>query len=171
MAVLNYAALYQELGLRFVSTSGDNWTASCPFHDDKTASFAVEVHKGVYKCFVPTCEAFKGGSFKQFYKLRTGKDHEDQLVVPAAEVEAHHQQLLKDRSLLKWLAEFRGLTVETLQRFKLGYDGGRVTIPIYHEGVCVNLRRYSPRKGAVAKMLSYQPGYGSLRLFPEASLK
>ena len=171
MAAINYAALYQELGLQFVKKTGDNWTGHCPFHDDRNASFSIEVHKGVYKCFVPSCSAFKGGSFKQFYKLKTGKDYEEQFKVPDEVVKECHHRLLKDKALLKWIHEFRGWSDETIKKFQLGYDGERVTIPIYQNGECVNLRRYSPKKGAAVKMLSYQPGYGSSKLFPEENLK
>lgn len=167
-----YDQHYQALGLQFVSQSGDNWTAHCPFHDDTNASLSVEINKGYFKCFVPTCKAFEGGAFKKFYNWKTGKEFEEVLVVPADEVEKYHKLLLTEKPLLKWVHELRGLSQETIEKYKLGYDGERLTIPIYDsKGVCVNIRRHHPKKGASIKTLSYQPGYGSLRLFPVENIK
>ena len=149
----SYADLYEEQGLDFVSRSGDNWSSKCPFHEDSTASFSVEVVKGLFKCFSPACWAFEGGDFKKFYEKKTGKLYADTLVVPWEEVEEYHQRLLSDQKQMGWLAEKRGLTVQTVSRFKLGHDGERFTIPIMAEGRVTNLRRYSSRKGVSVKVV------------------
>ena len=41
---------------------GQNWWAPCPFHNEKSASFAVNPAKGIYKCF----GCGKGGSAVDF---------------------------------------------------------------------------------------------------------
>lgn len=171
MAAKNYQALYEGLGVGFASTTGENWKGHCPLHDDKTASFSVEISTGRFKCFVPTCKAFEGGSFSKFHLLKTGKPFEDELEIPLDVVDGMHQALLLEKPAMKWLHELRGIGRDTILRFRLGWDGERLTIPIFHKGRCVNIRRHSPKKGVASKTLSYQPGYGSLRLFPEENLQ
>lgn len=168
MAVKPYPALYEELGVNFSSKSGENWTAVCPLHDDSVASLSIQVETGEFKCFVPTCKGFKGGPFERFYQLRTGKN----LPIPLDEVEELHQKLLKNAPAMKWLNEMRGISRATVAMYKLGFDGERLTIPIFESGDCVNIRRHSVKKNTTApKTISYKPGYGSLKLFPEEHLK
>jgi 5S rRNA maturation endonuclease (ribonuclease M5) len=44
------AADIKEVVGRFVSLGKDD-KACCPFHDEKTASFSIDIKKGIYKCF------------------------------------------------------------------------------------------------------------------------
>jgi putative DNA primase/helicase len=79
---------------------------------------------------------------------------------------ALHRQLMGDPTRLDYLRERRGLSRETVERYQLGHDGQRYTIPVRDElGQVRNIRRYKP--GATGnKMLSWRIGYGSARLFP-----
>ena len=69
------------------------------------------------------------------------------------------------------LRERRGLTDETLKAFKLGWDGDRITIPIYDEfNVLVNFRRYKWNSTEDQwKVLNYvdeyENAYGEVRIF------
>lgn len=168
MGQKTFPALYEELGVSFSSRSGDNWTAVCPLHDDSVASLSIQVNTGEFKCFVPTCKGFKGGPYERFYLLKTG-NHPP---IPLEEVEELHQKLLKNSPALKWLHEMRGLNNATIKQYKLGFDGERLTIPVFENGQCVNIRRHSVRKSSTTpKTISYKPGYGSLKLYPEENLK
>src|SRR3990167_5424097 len=161
---------FKRLGVTFSSESGEEVTGLCPFHNDNTSSFSLNITTGLWKCFVSSCKGFHGGNYQQAVKLITGKDLDEALGVPEEEVQRFHDALLKDKVVVKWLEDARGLSMETLKRFKLGLDDGRICIPIYHERKCVNLRRHAINKGIKPKMLSYKLGYGSLRLFPEEGL-
>ena len=92
--------------------------------------------------------------------------------IDAAIVQAMHDRLLASESEMRWLAERRGITQETVVRFKLGHDGQRYYIPIYdEEGRCVNIRRYKPNARRVQdKMISWRPGFGKARLWPLETL-
>lgn len=83
-----------------------------------------------------------------------------------------HDRLLTSDDELRWLAERRGITRDTVVRFQLGHDGQRYFIPIRdNDGQCVNIRRYSPSaRRSIDKMISWRAGFGSARLWPLESL-
>lgn len=76
-----------------------------------------------------------------------------------------------------FLLNQRGLTEETILKFKLGWDLERITIPIPDEtGEYCNIRRYSSGEHGSRKMLSYtdengEAGYGDAMLFPIYNLE
>lgn len=74
-----------------------------------------------------------------------------------------------DAELLGFLTGQRGLTAETLELFKIGYDGERLTIPIKLRGKLRNVRRYS-RGASKGKMISW-PQYGTSMLYPAEVLQ
>lgn len=93
-------------------------------------------------------------------------------VIPPEEYKTPHKKLLENTFILGRLKEMRGIELKTVKGFNLGYQNGRLTIPIFNDlGMCVNLRKYDLLKTGGPKMLSYKEGYGSARLFPLESLK
>lgn len=61
-----------------------------------------------------------------------------------AQVDGHHSALLASPEALAYLKEKRGLTVETIERYELGYDvdSNAIVIPVWDEnGELDNLRR------------------------------
>ncbi len=64
---------HQELGIgiALLKASSDGWSQNvrCPFHDDSTPSFGVNLKNGAFKCH--GCEAH-GGSVLDFYMARHG---------------------------------------------------------------------------------------------------
>jgi 5S rRNA maturation endonuclease (ribonuclease M5) len=169
----SFTKLYSELGVNIVGEHGDNAQAYCKAHNDKEKpSLSININNGLYKCFVASCPAFKGGNYRQYYKIVTGKDLEDTRVIPDSEVVKFHETLLKNSAVLKWLHDLRGINDETIARFRLGWDGERVTIPIFDVNrQCVNIRRHSPVKGAKNKVISYNSGFGSIKIFPISALE
>jgi hypothetical protein len=77
------------------------------------------------------------------------------------------ERLLRNTEKLRYLRDNRGLSKKIIQRYRLGWDGHRYTIPIYDEdGELVNVRRYDPwSKDAKDKMVSWSRGTGSRRLY------
>jgi DNA primase len=167
---------------------GEEREGFCPFHDNTdTRAFGVNVRTGAYLCRNPECGK-RGGDVIDFYRERHGCDFPTALaelaplagvalpnrapappaaprVIDAAIPAAFHDALLADPDRLTFLAERRGLTLETIRDYEIGHDGQRYTIPIRDEvGECVNIRRYDPN--AANKMISYRSGFGAARLFP-----
>lgn len=157
----------------------------CPFPDkhkagkDALPSFRVFLDTGGafchgcgYKCtnFVNFWSDVKGIPFDKAVKRLYSKYVEP--LVPDLVWKSAHEKLMGNGLMLSKIEELRGLTKDTVQKYRLGYDGRRLTIPIFDiNGWCVNLRRYDLFKDSGAKMVSYKEGFGAARLYPLESLK
>lgn len=77
------------------------------------------------------------------------------------------ERLISSAMNLKVMREKRGLTVETIERFGIGFHDGRYTIPVRDvKGNLVNVRRYKPNATEPKdKMMSWSRGTGTRRLF------
>lgn len=169
MSSRDYLKPYSDLGVRIAQESAEEISAYCLIHKDvEKPSLSFNRITGLYKCFVATCAGFSGGNFEKFYKLVKGEDFEAE--VPELEIEACHQKLLSNSSMLKWLHEVRGINDESIKKWKLGFDGDRLWIPIQVEGKYVNVRKHSPNKASRVKSVSYRGGFGGVKLWPEAIL-
>lgn len=93
-------------------------------------------------------------------------------LVPTQEYKEPAKKLLENRLMLEKVLKLRGLTEETVRKYRLGYDNRRLTIPVFNEhGWCVNLRRYDLFKTGGPKIVSYREGFGKARLYPLESLQ
>lgn len=177
-----------------VTRRGTEIKASCPFielhadQEDKTPSLTVNVDKGIYIC--QTCRS--KGNVHTLHKHITGKNNEDawfdlgdglgierpdssKPARPDVEVGlvAHYHSALMALTgpLRDILKERRGFTDQTLRRFQLGWNGERVTIPIYDEfNTLVNFRLYKWNSDNDQwKLLNYVDElgntYGEVRIF------
>jgi len=73
-----------------------------------------------------------------------------------AQVDGHHSALLASPEALAYLNETRGLTLETIEQFQLGYDvdSNAIVIPVWDEnGELDNLRRRFLARDAKPKIL------------------
>jgi len=112
----------------------------------------------------------KGCSFNK--ALRSLWSRYVEKLVPPDAYRIPAEKLMANPLVLSKLEKLRGITRETAKRFRLGYDGKRLTIPIFNEeGWCVNIRRYDLFKDGGPKMVSWKEGYGGARLFPLESLR
>lgn len=152
--------------LKNVNRRGTEVKASCPFPElhesgsDNTPSLTVNVDRGVYYC--QTCHS-KGNAhslYKHLYNLsneqawfelgdalKIERPNSTKPARPEIDIDLvsqYHQALMTLTGPLRdVLRDRRGFTDETLTRFQLGWDGERVTIPIFDEfNTLVNFRRY-----------------------------
>lgn len=172
--------------LKNIQRRGNEIKASCPFvelHEDKqdkNPSLTVNLDKGVYYC--NTCKS--KGNIHTFYKAVYGLSNEeawfslgDGLNIPRPDgtkptrpqietglINSYHTSLMSLTGPIRdVLQRRRGLTDETLKEFQLGWDGDRVTIPIYDEyNTLVNFRRYKWNSTEDKwKVLNYVDEYGN----------
>lgn len=134
----------------------------CPFHPDKNPSFGVNLVTGKWRCYAGTCGKAGGvKKFKALLGLGSGPDPIEPDVV-----EASHIALKKSPKLMRYLQTERGLSAEIIDRFKLGWDGSRIWIPVVEGDRIVNVRMYS--RTANAKLINFGKkgdGYGKARIF------
>lgn len=149
-------------------------TVPCVFHKDSSPSLGINLETGKWKCFAPHCAGHKGGGWKAFDaaingELKGGPAAAGQIIDPQI-VDGFHKVLLQSPKMLELLQTKRGLSMDTITKFKLGFDSDRVWIPIPDEtGAFVNVRKYKP--GAKKdKMVAYATGYNRARLFPVTAL-
>ena len=177
-----------------VQRRGYEIKAKCPFPErhegqtDNNPSFTANLSTGVWYC--NSCQS-KGNVHTLYKELHRCSSEEawfalgDGLKVPRPDgskptrpdidpglVREYHQRLMGLTGPLRtMLRERRGLTDETLVKFQLGWDGERVTIPVYDEfNTLVNFRRYKWNSNEDQwKVLNYvdeyNNSYGEVRIF------
>lgn len=155
---------------------GERMNVWCVFHKEINAPSLMIAKDGQFFCHNGGCRA-KGGNIVQFTEQLLGYNLPQALeylyskyirpTISPRIVEQYYANLISAPEMLNWLHEQRGISIETVSRFRIGFDNKRLTIPVYNEhGHVINLRRYDYTKTHEVKMLPYQPGYGGLALFP-----
>lgn len=180
--------------LKNVQRRGQEVKAECPFKElhesqtDNNPSLTVNLAKGVYYC--NSCHS--KGNIHTMYKHLYGLSNEeawfqlgDALKIPRPDgtkptrpdidvglIQEYHQKLMSLTGPIRdMLKERRGLTDETLKKFQLGWDGERITIPIYDEfNTLVNFRRYKwnstdDQWKVLNYVDEYNNSYGEVRIF------
>lgn len=175
------------------SRRGSEIKCKCPFPDrhasgtDASPSFTVNLDKGVYYC--NACGS--KGNVMTFYREMYHVDKEqawfalgDALGIqqpenvdtrlgidPGLPAKYHQQLKTLEGPIQRILSERRGLTEATLDKFCIGWDGTRLTIPVYDENSeLVNIRRYMWNSQDDAfKMINYtderENVYGENRIY------
>lgn len=73
----------------------------------------------------------------------------------------HDQMLNAYPERVEYLTEQRGLTREYIERFKVGWDGQRYTIPVRIRGKWINVRRYLPNSKPAQQKILNLSGHGT----------
>lgn len=167
-----------------VSNDGEQ-RCFCPICEDvdtsKTPSASCNFSEGVFTCFskcggmsIPSLVTMmrQSGDFKQDKPAKTrsasAAPKTDASKLPSEErLDGFVDALLANRTQLRVMREKRGYTRETIEKFQIGWDGERFTIPVRDAtGELLNVRRYNPNaKQGKDKMKSWAVGTGSRQLF------
>jgi DNA primase len=176
----DFSLIFRDL-LKRRPSAGQWVSAQCPFHDDRNPSFSFNRVTGAWRCHAG-CGAgdvfdylmrVTGGSFKEVLvelgdqlALRQPRLRRSPPPPIQEDIVARWATALRGREdVRRWLAEQRGLSQETIERYGIGWNArrARITIPIRDEnGWVVNVRLYHPTKQP--KFLNYttsEHGYGS----------
>jgi putative DNA primase/helicase len=191
-AVIDFQAEYEALGVRDLKESGDSIQGYCPIHDDQnTRSFSFFKKTGYWKCFAGCGSGslydldiringgeFRGSLFRYASKYSITPPAVAKPPRPpiSEDVPAkYHAALLSNQKRLDWLITGkRGLTLPTIQKYQIGWNGDRYTIPVRDaQGTLVNIRVYDRQAtDDQYKMISYsikdgdiKHTYGETRLY------
>lgn len=169
---------------------GVECTAWCPIHQDPdtgnspAAQFNFE--KGVWHCKSKDCQN-DVPSFKTLYDMiqedekeegsESKKKPEKFIPLPSpSQIQRWQKNLMSDPDLLDDFIERRGLILDTIEKFQIGYESlrrePRFTIPIYdRDGILKDVRKYRPNtRDSKNKMISHT-GHGGKYLYPVQSLE
>jgi Toprim domain-containing protein len=172
------------------------YRAFCPLHEDpdtsKTPSASFNFEMGKFNCF----SRCGGYSITNVWKMvqagetperRKAAPQEDEVAARRArrakaegtqtvalptegQLDEWHQRLVGKPDMMRDLLTRRGLQRSTLARFKLGWDGERLVIPVRDPlDTLVNVRRYA--MGSKANKMVNWPGYGDAALWGLDALK
>lgn len=163
----------------FVEQRGEQYYAHCPFHVDDTPSLTVNAETEEWFCH--SCK--RGGAEVEFIMAIYDVDKQtarhalnyftarNRWPFPTEEQIKELQQNLRNQPKeLEVLYSF-GITDEVIDKYKIGLEDYRITIPVYGKtGYCVNIRKYLPphRRTAGAnnaKCINIR-NLGSRRYFP-----
>lgn len=167
------------------------WGMHCPFHHDERRSASLNVETGVWYC--NTCDIggsvpdllarlTKGdGTIAYFSDLKPGdvksrNGHGKNGKVPAvteAQARGWHSALLANADQLAALQARRGLSLDTIARFQIGWDKDSTafTIPVRNKaGDVVNIRFYQLDPSDERRKIWSVMGHGEPVLYPIAIL-
>ena len=167
--------------------------SQCPFKhlhaagQDSNPSFTVNLDRGVYFCnacgskgnvhtfytaFYDVSKQDAWYAFGDALNIDRPTDADSRLGIDPGLPAQWHKALMESTGTIRdILRDKRGLTDETLERYLIGWDGERVTIPIYDEfSALVNVRRYKWNSYEDnTKMINYMDEvmnrYGEDRIF------
>jgi hypothetical protein len=151
----------------------------CPLHDDAKRSASLNIKKAVWYC--NACDV--GGTVKGLIQTRKqwlspskevahtngASKVQPRRQLSYALVDGWHSALLSNSIALDWLNDQRGLTRDTIVKYKIGYKDNRLyTIPVWDKaGLLVNIRYYNPRPKGESSKIKSEYGFGSPpRLYP-----
>lgn len=156
----------------------------CPIHDDAKRSASLNVKMGVWYCHA----GCGGGSIRQL--VEDGRDRfvppegrvtqarpsarpSTRSVLPAKKnVRRWHRRLMEDAEAQTRLLRTRGITVKTMRRARIGWDGKWYKIPVWGpDRELWNVRTYDPAAaGTDRRKIWGVRGMNHPRLFPISSV-
>jgi hypothetical protein len=154
----------------------------CPYHGDSKRSASINMETEEWYChgcgqggegrlLIRDQENWKLPEHMVREGKSSGKPTEE---ITEATIEGWHSALMSNRTALNALMQKRGLTVETIKMYEIGWDGRVYTIPIRDfSGEICNVRRYDIKVGPDSdrrKIWSVE-GMGTPTIFPMDQLE
>jgi len=167
-------------GIEIGEENDEGWVSvNCVFHNDERASCGINLQTQRFKCH--GCEAH--GDIIDFLAGASGvgratviRHVESQLQgdirgsLPQTLVTQYHRVLLQNKGIVEWLAK-KGVSMRSILKHNLGWEGQRVAIPIPDRaGNVMNIRRHLPNPSRHSTKVVSVKLHGRARLFPLSAL-
>ena len=179
---INALAELDRIGWTYEPSGNNEVRIKCPFpgHTDSNPSASLNTDKNVWKCYASGCKG--KGSIITLLSLIAQVDRQTIIVdlserydlkviktISIERIEEYHQEIWKSGPFLQEL-ERRAIGPDLIREAKLGYNKGKITIPIFNSNnQVINLRRYLP--GASTGKFSHTRGYQTLAIYQPRQLK
>ncbi len=179
---INALAELDRIGWDYEPIGNSEVKIKCPFpgHLDSNPSASLNTNKNVWKCYASSCNG--KGSIITLLSLILQVDKKTILIdlserydlkviktISIERIEEYHQAIWKSGPLLQELNK-RAIGKDLIREAKLGYNKGRITIPIFNtSGQVINLRRYLP--GATTGKFTHARGFKTLAIYQPKQLK
>lgn len=158
----------------------------CPFHEDDNRSTSLNIEKNLWYCMVCSIGMSSEELVQKMRRDPTsvfpppppgsrsgggGRSRSSGSAVLPDEgtVAGWHSAFMSNRRLLKAFQRKRGISVDTLKRFSIGYDEATkaITIPVRDvDGNLVNIRRYQMNPTDGRRKIWSVRGHGEHALYP-----
>lgn len=165
----------EKAGIKFEPASESEVKFCCPVHQEQNPSCFLNTKKNLWKCQSASCGA--SGDIVSLLAF-TFKATRDVIILELSKrypilskktlnpeiVEQFHKEIWSSGPLIQELYK-RGITDDLIRKARLGFNSGRITIPIYdRDGSILDIRRYLPGAPGPEKMKN-TPGYGGNHLY------
>lgn len=181
LSKINALAELERTGWDYEPSGNEEIKCKCPVHDDKNPSVTLNIKKNKWICHASSCKA-RGDivSFLAFVLqcerkvvlVDLDKRYDLKLIktVNQATIERYHNAIWESGVFLQELYK-RGLKDSDIREARLGYDNGRIMIPVYDkDGRVINIRKYLPGAPGPEKMKNLS-GYTTKALYQIDQLK
>ena len=169
--------------LNNVNQRGAQHYASCPAHEDRNPSLGIrQGDKGILVTCYAGCSTAQivdamGLSLADLFQdsLLLPKPIPKKVkavpVVPEYVVESYQKRLTT--AARRYLRQHRMIERRVIERYRIGLESPRYTLPIPEKGRYVDIRRWlrPEKREDTPKILSWKTGYGGARLYPEDQLQ
>ena len=169
--------------LNNVNQRGAQHYASCPAHEDRNPSLGIrQGDKGILVTCYAGCSTAQivdamGLSLADLFQdsLLLPKTIPKKVkavpVVPEYVVESYQKRLTT--AARRYLRQHRMIERRVIERYRIGLESPRYTLPIPEKGRYVDIRRWlrPEKREDTPKILSWKTGYGGARLYPEDQLQ
>lgn len=182
LSKIDYRSFYTRHIPEFEPNGKTEVSCLCPFHEDKEPSLSVNLEKGVFKCFgcgeqggaVRFVELRYGLNKKDALERikeeegiqpepesSSGRNQKSKIKNPKSayltidQVKLIHGQLLKNETVLKTFQDKYGLSLETIEKYFIGYQNEHYVIPIEIEPGKWTLKEHKGPQSKGAKVSLY----------------